>query len=192
MEHFSNTARVDWPSCLSSPYRVIARKGNVKGCWPTRQFSSRTQTNGSLFSSKKKKRGWWCLFSRCQCYLEACRAKSTGRRERLHCSLTKKDKQRACIVLATNMNFVFLPKPSLWWEHLVANAFPYLLMIQTNISTLHNDFAETLTSVFFRNSSELGQGIHTVPKRFKFPLSTTSNGKLLLLIADLHLPGGLR
>lgn len=51
----------------------------------------------------------------------------------------KIDKQRACIVLATDTNFVFLSKLflPLWWEHRVANASPCLLMTQTNASTLH-------------------------------------------------------
>lgn len=52
---------------------------------------------------------------------------------------TKKDKQRACIVSATDMNFVFLSKLflPLWWEHRVASASPYLLVTQSNTSTLH-------------------------------------------------------
>lgn len=77
------------------------------------------------------------MFSRCQCYFEACGAKFTGRTERLHCSLTKekKKKQRACIVLATNMNFMFLPKLS--FPAVGTPGSKHLLVIQTNTSMLH-------------------------------------------------------
>lgn len=63
---------------------------------------------------------------------------------------------------------------SLRWEHLVANTCLWSKLTPP-CCTLHDNFPETLTSIFFKNSSESRQEIHTVPKHFKFPLATTGS-----------------